>query len=276
MTASSGPGAGQARAAAWVLLGSFLAAFAGGCVKKPIVRLKGIQIDRLGLTGVNLLLDFDVTNPNWFMVRLYEFEYDMTVEGRRLAGGEMPKPISSISADQTKRYSIPVGLTYESLRPIITRRAGQALQYELTTRTTFNVFGMPVPIRRKRTGKMPPIRAPGVRLKALRMRTEPPKAIEVVFDVHNPNSFSLLLNQVSGGVFAGEQEVLTVYRSETTEFHGGGTTELVVPVRLGVAAMMRALATAGVSGSKLKFKGKFDLDAPKPLKSIFMDEESSP
>ena len=277
MIPTNASAAGRRAAAIVLVLAGLCAAFAPGCAKKPIVRLRGIQIDHLGLSEVDLLLGFEVTNPNWFTVRLFEFEYELAVDGQRIAGGEMSKPIRSIGAEKTESYSVPVTLTYESMLPFVTRHAGRdAIGYELTTRATFNVLGMPIPIRKKRVGKIPPIRKPSIRLKTVRMRKEPPKAIEVVFEVHNPNRFALLLEHMEGGVFAGEEQILTIWRSETTKFPGGKTSELVVPVRLGVAAMVRAVAKAVGKGRKLQFKGKFVLDAPGPIKNIFTDEDPSP
>ena len=255
-----------------VLAGAMLVAAAPGCVKKPLVRLVDVEIDGIDLEKTDLSLGVNVTNPNWFPARLYAMRYDMTVNDKQLASGEVPTPIELIPGGGERSYRIPLSIPHDSLLSFIQNLMGtEAVPYALTAEATFNVIGLPLAVRRVRTGKLPPIRALQARLKALRFPGDTPTVVEVVFDIHNPNPFAMAMKRVDGAVWVGEEKILTIYRSATTDLPGGETSELVVPIRLGVTAMVRALAKVG-SGQRPEFRGTFILDVPGPFKKLLLDE----
>ena len=258
--------------AGWVLAVAMLIAAAPGCVKKPLVRLVDVEIDSIDLEKTDLSLGVNVTNPNWFMARLYAMRYDMTINGKPLASGEVPTPIELITARGERSYRIPLSIPHDALLPFVQNLLGtEAIPYALTAEATFNVIGLPLPVQRVRTGKIPPIRGLRPRLKALRFPGDTPTVVEVVFDIHNPNPFAMAMKRLDGAVYVGDEKILTIYRSMTAELPGGKTSELVVPIRLGVTGMVRAMAKIG-SGERPEFRGTFILDVPAPFKKLLLDE----
>lgn len=251
---------------------ALLVAAAPGCIKKPLVRLVDLQIDAIDLDKTDLSLGINVTNPNWFVARLYAMRYEMSVNGKPLAAGEVPTPIELIPAGGERSYRIPLSIMHDSLLPFIQNLLGaESIPYALTAEATFNVIGLPLPVQRVRTGKIPPILALRPRLKALRFPGDTPTVVEVVFDIHNPNPFAMAMKRLDGAIYVGDEKILTIYRSTTAELPGGETSELVVPIRLGVTPMVRAMAKIG-SGQRPEFRGLFILDVPGPFKKLLLDE----
>jgi len=255
-----------------ILAVALLVAAAPGCVRKPLVRLVDVQVAGIDLEKTDLTLGVTVTNPNWFVARLYAMRYDMSVNGKHLASGEIPTPVELIPPGGERSYRIPLSIAHDSLLPFIQNLLGaEAIPYTLTAEATFNLIGLPLPVRRVRTGKIPPIRALQPRLKALRFPGDTPAVVEVVFDIHNPNPFAMAMKRLDGAVYVGEEKIITIYRPTTADLPGGETAELVVPIRLGVTAMIRALAKVG-SGQRPEFRGTFILDVPGPFKKLLLDE----
>jgi LEA14-like dessication related protein len=243
---------------------------APGCVKKPLVRLVDVQIDSIDLEKTDMSVGVNVTNPNWFVARMFALQYGMTVDGKELVSGEVPTPIEMIPAGAKRTYRIPLRISHDALMPFLQNLLGaEAIPYALTAEATFNVIGLPLPVQRQRTGKLPPIRALEPRLQAIRFPGDVPASLEVVFNVHNPNPFSMAMKRMDGAIYVGGEKVLTIYRSMTTDLPGGQTSELVVPIRLGMAAMVRAMAKAG--SGKLEFRGNFILDVPGPFRNLLLD-----
>ncbi len=255
-----------------ILAAALLTAATPGCVKKPQVRLVDVEISGIDLEKTDLTLGVEVTNPNWFVARLYAMRYGMTVSDKELASGEVPTPIELIPAGAQRSYRIPLSITHDALLPFIQNLVGaEAIPYALTAEATFNVIGLPLPVRRVRTGKIPPIRALQPRLQALRFPGDTPAVVEIVFEVHNPNPFAMAMKRLDGAVYVGEEKILTIYRSATAELPSGETSELVVPIRLGTTAMLRAMAKIG-SGHRPEFRGAFLLEVPGPLKKLLLDD----
>lgn len=86
------PGKTPMRAAA--VTAAVLALAACASVKAPTLRVQGIGVGRVGITGASLRVNFGVRNPNPEDLRIERFEYELVLNGHRLGRGYVPDPLT--------------------------------------------------------------------------------------------------------------------------------------------------------------------------------------
>ena len=75
----------------------FAAAFASGAcasMKPPTLRVQGLGLTKVGITGANLRVTFGVRNPNPEDLLIERFEYELVLNGRSLGRGYVADPVS--------------------------------------------------------------------------------------------------------------------------------------------------------------------------------------
>ena len=102
-----------------VLAAAAIAAFAGaGCstlgraaFKEPVVTLRNVQLNGLGLTGGSMDVILGVYNPNGFNLSATRMSYNLMVDSVRFATGVLDSQFSVPEGDSTT-VRIPVSFTY--------------------------------------------------------------------------------------------------------------------------------------------------------------------
>ena len=75
----------------------FTAAFGlGACasMRPPTLRVQGLGVTNVGITGANLRVTFGVRNPNPEDLLIERFEYELVLNGRSLGRGYVADPVS--------------------------------------------------------------------------------------------------------------------------------------------------------------------------------------
>jgi len=75
----------------------FAAAFGlGACasMRPPTLRVQGLGVTNVGITGANLRVTFGVRNPNPEDLLIERFEYELVLNGRSLGRGYVADPVS--------------------------------------------------------------------------------------------------------------------------------------------------------------------------------------
>jgi len=244
---------------------------AGGCaIQKPTLALRDIEVAAIGFHQIDLVLDFAVTNPNDFGINLYGLDYELTAGGGRLAGGSLPRPVGSLEPNRTIVVKAPVSVTYGTLKPLVSAaKSGEAIDYEMTTTATFNVFGVKVKVPLRRSGKIPPLRSPSWRFTDIRL-VMPGPAVEVSFEVDNPNPFALPLKALTGVVKVGDRPVLRVSGTTLDPIPPKEKRTVTVPVKLDSAGVLSLLREGLADRRKLSFEGNLALDAPVSLHEFLL------
>ena len=103
-------------------------------VSAPDVRLRGVQLMGLGFGNQTFLLSFDIHNPNPFVLPVNHVRYDMRLDGKRFASGEMPCDIA-VPASSGTEFAISVELDLLSTAPqmlsIVREGTRAEIPYEL-------------------------------------------------------------------------------------------------------------------------------------------------
>ena len=87
-------------------------------VQQPVVQLKDVTVQGIGLTGGNLAVKLNVYNPNGFRLDATRLTYNLTVgdanNSANLATGVLDSRFTVQSGDSTT-VSIPVSFTYAGI-----------------------------------------------------------------------------------------------------------------------------------------------------------------
>jgi LEA14-like dessication related protein len=106
--------------ARWVstfALALLLAACLASCgrIEEPKVVLQGLEYVGVSNAGIEFTLNADVTNPNSFDAVLSRFEYEVTVDGSKLAEGLRADEVT-VPKNATQRVGIPFTITWEGAK----------------------------------------------------------------------------------------------------------------------------------------------------------------
>jgi LEA14-like dessication related protein len=77
-----------------LLLSAALGLAACASLKPPTLRVQGVGVTKVGLTGADLKVNFGVRNPNPEDLLIERFEYELVLNGRSLGRGYVADPVS--------------------------------------------------------------------------------------------------------------------------------------------------------------------------------------
>ncbi|MDP6047221.1 MAG: hypothetical protein QGH94_02785 [Phycisphaerae bacterium] len=259
--------------AAAILLGVFGIT---GCIKAPKVSLSDIKISSMSLKKLDLVCVFDVQNPNLFAAKLNAFDCNFRAFDRSIAAGSAPGPIPSIPAGGRRTVPINLNISLPELARVARQYAkGKSIPYALTSRPVFNVLGASIPVSFKHDGQTPSLLAPKWKLKGVSMRHGPKPAFLVTFEISNPSGVHLSLAGVKGALSLGGSQFLQFDETTLTELPDGEAVELVIPVRVRLAALADVGAKLMTDWRSLRFEGQFKFKTPPSLRNMLMGKPLS-
>lgn len=111
--------------------------------KKPDVVFKNLNLASIGLSGVKLSVDLEVTNPNRFDVNLSDVRYQVKTEGKSLGEGKILN--IDLSEGKTQHISIPLSIAMgdmgASLYRLLTSSAPVAVDLSIAADVDTNISG---------------------------------------------------------------------------------------------------------------------------------------
>lgn len=130
----------------------------GESVVRPQVDVVRVDIENVHLTGADLLLEFEVDNPNGVRLLLDEVGYRLRLNGEHLLDGRR-RERTEIAARGESRVTIPVNVQFDDLYRVIrsfSDRDRDRPSYQLDADFQFDVplmGAISVPVRK--TGDIP-------------------------------------------------------------------------------------------------------------------------
>jgi LEA14-like dessication related protein len=233
-----------ATAATLLLLGVAGCASLAEVIERPSARVVGAELTELSFDRAELTFDVEVDNPNPVGVQLAGIDYELLFEEASFLRGRTAEGIS-IAAGARSVVRIPVGVGYteliDSVRSLADRRE---TDYRLIAGVSVDVpvLGR-VRLPLERTGTIPVVRAPRVRVRELRVERLGLRGADLLLrlGVENPNAFGLSLDtldyalRVNGDLWAATRV------SKSAQLAAGGETALALPLSLDFAAMGRSV-----------------------------------
>jgi len=261
---SAGGSAAKALAAAVAVC--LLPALLSGCkIRAPKIHLKDVTVASVSLTRMDLNLDFLIENPNDLQARVYGFEYSLEVQGQPAVGGKMPPPVPPLPPKGRQTYRAPVSIDYARFGRLFSElQAGKAIPCRVSCGVTFNVLGLPLPVKFGKDITLPFFRDLSWELREARWRASPP-GVELVFDVTNPNSEAAKVTGLAGELVLDGRPAAAVSQALSTELPKAATTRLTVAVDL--AGLEAETVRAGLERRcELIFRGRFNLAPPRMIR----------
>jgi LEA14-like dessication related protein len=114
----------------------------GESIRRPQVDVVGVDIQEVHLTGADLLLEFEVDNPNAVGLLLDQVGYRLRMNGEHLLDGRREER-TQIAAHGESRVTIPVNVQFDDLYRVIRSFRGtdraQRPSYQLDADFRFDV-----------------------------------------------------------------------------------------------------------------------------------------
>jgi LEA14-like dessication related protein len=83
-------------------------------LKEPTVAYSKVQVKGIDFDGIDLLVDFNVTNPNRLDLQTTTYDWTMSIGGREFASGRSSTPVS-VPGKTSALVQIPVSLGFKDL-----------------------------------------------------------------------------------------------------------------------------------------------------------------
>ncbi len=115
-------------------------------IKLPAVKMAGLKVKNLGLSGADLELRLKLTNPNTFGLALNGIDYNLKIEGKQWAHGSRQQAVN-VARGATGTVRIPISLDFKEMGMAVYRAISgkEALDYRfsgtLDLGTTLPLFG---------------------------------------------------------------------------------------------------------------------------------------
>lgn len=226
-------------------------------VQRPDVDLESTRIESLSLSDVDLLLGFEIDNPNSFGVRFDRLDYVLSVAGERLAEGDQRRGIE-IGAGRSTGVEIPVEVAWDDLlRVYRSLRGGGEPGYRLEAGFWFDVpvlGGIRVPVTTD--GRFPRLSLPELSVADLDVgRIDAGGArLDLTLELQNPNDFPLTVDDLDYSLELAGSRVARVEDAGRLTVGRGGRGSWRVPVSIDFGEAGRALAQALTGGGRLDYR----------------------
>jgi len=226
-------------------------------VRRPGVELESTRIASLSLADVDLLLGFEIDNPNAFGVRLDRLDYRLTVGGEPLASGDQPRGVE-IGAGRRSRAEIPLSIAWDDLARVYrSLTGGGPAGYRLEAGFWFDVpvlGAVRVPLTSD--GDFPRLSMP--RLSVVDLDVAGIDAggarLELTLSLDNPNDFPLSIDDLDYSLELAGNRVAGVEDAGRLTVGRGGRGSWTVPMRVDFAEAGRAVSQALTAGGSIDYR----------------------
>ncbi len=258
-----------------LVVAAAIALGAGGCAA-PTVRLDDVRVTNVGTESISAVLEFTLKNPNAVSLDVWGLEYSMSAAGTRFAQGSLGGGMQ-IDCQRIGRLMVPVDLEYERIAKLWKPSdPSGSIPYDFTGELDFRIFGIPRKTPIRHSGLLPRLRAPSWSFRGARLTGG--DILELVFDVANPNDFDLPLGSLSGALKYDGRTLIEVERSSLPVVASRQQAELVIPIRIGSAALatIAPAPTRVVEAERFSFAGDLKFGVPRGLREILLGVGGGP
>jgi LEA14-like dessication related protein len=242
--------------------------------RKPTAQVEGLRLSGLDFNGADLVFDVTVHNPNAFSIDLADFDYDLQLfdesflKGRESAGVKM-------AAESASRIQVPMRLGFKQLLTTYQQlKSANQANYRLDLGLGFKmpvIGSLRLPVAFE--GDFPVPKIPDFSIKSLAVKRLTLNEAEVLLQlgVDNPNSFSLMLQQLDyhlklNGALIGKGLI-----RQPVDIMQGGSGVVSIPLSIDLAQAGRGLYSAllGLSDLRYELNGSVQVSGPRELLGNF-------
>jgi len=257
--------------------------FASGCeslrdavdvMRKPEVRIAATELQALSFSGLTLLFDVEVENPNPIGIQLSGFDYELQIEGNPFLSGEVRDKVA-ITARDRSIIPLPVELGFEEVVQAIGELAPgedkEEAAYQLTSGFSFDLLVLGrvrVPVQTE--GTFPILRVP--RLEILKLSLEEISlsgaSLALDLELSNRNSFKIFVESLEYRFQVDGRDWASGMRRERVRIPEKGSAGLRIPIELDFQALGRGLYQMILGGERFRYTFKADVDVGTSLRTL--------
>ncbi|NIA29645.1 MAG: hypothetical protein GWP06_06995 [Actinobacteria bacterium] len=122
-------------------------------VRIPKISFKGLKINKLGFTGIDMVLGIGIENKNVFGFDIGKLDYKIALAGTQVAKG-ISQNLASIPKKGSGEIKLPISLSFSGLASslrsaLMGKNVDCAVQGTADLNTPFGVFTMPIHTQQK-------------------------------------------------------------------------------------------------------------------------------
>ncbi|MES9969302.1 MAG: LEA type 2 family protein [Candidatus Thiodiazotropha sp.] len=243
--------------------------------RKPTAQIDGVRLEGLDLQGVDLVFDVGIDNPNPYSIDLTGFDYDLQLFDQSFIKGRQTQALS-LAAKSESNIQLPLRLDFKKLLNAYRQlRGADEASYRLDLGLGFQmpVIGslrLPVDIDgRFAVPKMPDLRVKALGIKRLSLERAD---LQLELEVDNPNSFSLLLQQLDYHLKLNGVAIAEGLIEKPLDIDQGGEGVVIIPLSVDLlrAGMGFYSALLNRSGLRYELNGVLDASTSNPLLQRFL------
>jgi LEA14-like dessication related protein len=181
-------------------------------VKEPQVDFVGAKIAGLSFSGVDLLFDLKIKNPNKIGVKLAGLDYDLLLDGSSFLTGNQTRSIEIPSFGE-EVIQLPVNLSFFDIYKTFQNLRDQGLSnYQIKCGFSFDlpVLGA-VRIPVSKSGEFPLIKIPKISLESLKIEkiNLTNAGMKLRLKLSNPNAFAMMFKGGNYQLRLNEQNIFS-------------------------------------------------------------------
>jgi len=243
-------------------------------MRKPEVRIVATEVEALSFSGLTLLFDVEVRNPNPIGIQLSGFDYELQIEGNPFVSGEVQDKVA-ITARDRSIIPLPVELGFEEIVQTIGSLAPEEGKEEAAYRFTSGFsFDLPVlgrvrvPV--KTEGTFPILRIP--RLQILRLSLNEISlsgaSLALDFELINRNSFKVFVESLEYRFQVEGRDWASGMRQERVRISENDSALLTIPIELDFQALGRSLYQMILGGERFRYTFRANVEVGTSLRTL--------
>jgi LEA14-like dessication related protein len=239
-------------------------------VQKPTVNITNAKIVKLSFNDLDLLFDIEINNPNTIGINLAGFDYELLINDNSFISGNQPDQLE-IPANNKNSIQLPVKLTFIDIyNTFVDLKNKNNSKYQLKCGLNFNlpVLGETrIPI--SKSGNIPLLKLPSIKFSTVKLNNIDLTGANLLLEVKfkNPNSFSMLIDQMNYNFDVNGKSWLTGSANQKTSTNKNDESTIQIPVSLDFLQMGSSLFQLISGGKNLNynFSGNLDIKNSHPL-----------
>jgi LEA14-like dessication related protein len=240
-------------------------------MRKPEVRIAGTELEALSFSGLTLVFDVEIRNPNPIGIALSGFDYELEIEGNSFASGQVQDRVA-IEARDRSIIPLPVKLGFAEMAQTIDAFEGkEEAAYRLSSGFVFDlpVLGR-VRLPLETEGTFPVLRAPRLQVIALRMNdiSLSGASLDLELEMTNRNGFRVFIESLDYRFQVDGRDWASGMRQERVRIPDYDSALLTIPIDLDFAALGRGAYQLISGGQSVEYTFEANVDVSTSLREL--------
>lgn len=240
-------------------------------MRKPQLRIASTELEALSFSGLTLVFNVEIRNPNPIGISLAGFDYELQIEDNPFVSGEVEETIA-IAARGSSTVPLPVELSFEEVVESIGDLKGkEEAAYQLASGFTFDlpVLGkLRVPL--ETSGSLPILRIPELQVVSLRLNEISLSGanLDLELELSNPNSFKVFVQSLEYHFQVEGQDWVSGMRQERVRLAEKERALLTIPIELDFAALGRGVQQLILGRQRLQYILAMNVEVGTSLRAL--------